>query len=268
MKASNPNEIDGILRDDKSGLRERVIRNLGDFTVALLAIYNGSNERLALAGTGTLLVTEKAHFILTARHVWDEALSEADQIGLTLKPERDHKYGVSRDEFVVFGLPRPAEWNEWGPDLALLRIPAESVGTIGAYKSYRNVQGRLDINAEVLEVTVLMGTPAELGEFTDTHAEMQITGMFLGPEKVQEQDGFDYLDYEMDLSYPELPRNFGGVSGGGVWRVFLYCSQDGEIDWKVQLHGTAYYQLPIVENHRTVRCHGPKSITAVLNTIR
>lgn len=268
MKASNPHEVATVLRDEKSGLREKVVRNLGDYTVALLAIYNGPHERLALAGTGTLVVIEKAHFILTARHVWDEVLSKADQIGLTLKPEIDHKYGVAREEFAVFGLPKPAEWNEWGPDLILLRIPAESVGKIEAYKSYWNAQRLIEVNAEVLEVMVLMGTPAALGRFTDTHAELQITGMFLGPETAQERDGFDYLDYEMDLSYPEVPRELGGVSGGGVWRVFLFCSQDGEIDWKMSFHGAAYYQLRIVDNHRTIRCHGPKSITAVLNTIR
>src|SRR5882724_13711762 len=101
MKASNPAEIAGILRDDTSGLREKVVRNLGDFTVALLAIYNGSSERLALAGTGTLVVIDKAHFILTARHVWDEVLSTADKIGLTLKAEIDHKHAIARKEFAV-----------------------------------------------------------------------------------------------------------------------------------------------------------------------
>ena len=59
MKASNPNEIGAIL-DDKSGLREKVVRNLGDFTVALPAIYNSSSERLAVAGTGTLVVIDKS----------------------------------------------------------------------------------------------------------------------------------------------------------------------------------------------------------------
>src|ERR1700693_3287754 len=268
MKATNPHEMEGMLRDEKSGLREKVVRRSGDFTVALLAIYNGSNERLALAGTGTLVIIGNANFILTARHVWDEVLSNADQVGLTLKSEIDHKCGIARKDFAVFGLPRPAEWNEWGPDLVLLKIPAESVGTIAAYKSYWNMQGRIEVNAEVLEVMVLMGTPAALGEFTDVHAELQITGMFLGPEKVQERGGFDYLDYEIDLSLREVPRKFGGVSGGGGGRVFLYCSQDGTIDWKMSLHGTAYYELPIVDEHRPIRCHGPKSITSVLTTVR
>ena len=45
---------------------------------------------------------------------------------------------------------------------------------------------------------VLIGTPAELGKITDTHAGLQITGMFLGPEKIQHVGGFDYLDYEIE----------------------------------------------------------------------
>jgi hypothetical protein len=75
--------------------------------------------------------------------------------GLTLKAEIDHKHAIARKEFAVSGLPKPAKWNEWGPDLILLRIPAESVGSIGAYKSFWNMQRRLDINAEVLEGMVL-----------------------------------------------------------------------------------------------------------------
>jgi hypothetical protein len=268
VKASNTEEIGEILRDDKSGLRDGVVRSLGDYTVALLAICNGSTERLALAGTGTLLVIEKVHYILTARHVWDDVLSKADQIGLTLKPEIDNRFRIARGEFVAFGLPKPSEWNEWGPDLILLRVPAESIGKIESRKSYFNLQGRKDINAEVLEVMVLMGTPAALAEITDTHAELQITGMFLGPEKVQERNGFDYLDYEIDLSLRDVPRKFGGVSGGGVWRVYLYCSQDREIDWKMSFHGIAYWQQPIVGERRTIRCHGPQSVRALVNTIR
>ncbi len=93
--------------------------------------------------------------------------------------------------------------------------------------------------------------------------------MFLGPEKRQDRDGLDYLDFEMDLRFRGLPRNFGGVSGGGLWRVLLYCSPEtDEIDWKMSLHGVAYYQLPIVDKHRDIRCHGPVSIHRVIGTTK
>lgn len=73
----DPHEIEGVLRDARSGLQDKIVRNLGDFTVALLAI-SGHPEQLCLAGTGTLLVAGEKHFILTARHVWDEVLSSTD----------------------------------------------------------------------------------------------------------------------------------------------------------------------------------------------
>jgi hypothetical protein len=52
-------------------------------------------------------------------------------------------------------------------------------------------------------------------------------GMFLGPEKRHTRGEFDYLDYEIDLSLP-VPRNIGGVSGGGVWQVYVYWIPSGE----------------------------------------
>jgi hypothetical protein len=268
MAPRDPREIEGVLRDQNSGLREKIVRNLGDFTVALLAISEYP-ERLALAGTGTLLSADGAHFILTARHVWEEVLKDAAHIGITLKPDVSHKFGIRRRDVAVFGLPKPDAWNEWGPDLALLRIPAEDVGSIGVYRVFLNVTKQpRRIDGQFLEVQVLMGTPAAFGKITDAHADLQISGMFLGPEIQHERNGFDYLDYEFDLTFPGVPRRFGGVSGGGVWRVYMYYSPEtGEIDWSISLHGVAYFELPIVEERRYVRCHGPQGIRAVIGAV-
>jgi hypothetical protein len=149
----------------------------------------------------------------------------------------------------------------------LLRIPAERVGTIEAYRSFWNPARRVDIHAEAIEVLVLMGTPAELGTIADVHADLQITGMYLGPEKLQHMGGFDYLDYEIEHKVG-LPRHFGGVSGGGVWRVWVFCSpESGEIDWKMSFHGVAFYQLDIGNDPTTVRCHGPQSVQAMLRAL-
>ena len=113
-----------------------------------------------------------------------------------------------------------------------------------------------------------MGTPAALGAFTETFADVQINGLFLGPEVLHARGEFDFLDYEIDLSLA-VPRDFGGVSGGGVWQVYLYwVPSTGEIDWQMSLHGLAFFQLPIIAERRTIRCHGPESIRAALRLIQ
>jgi hypothetical protein len=125
----------------------------------------------------------------------------------------------------------------------------------------------VEVHAEAVEVLVLMGTPAELGTITSVHADLQITGMYLGPEKLQHVGGFDYLDYEIEHAV-ELPRHFGGVSGGGVWRVWVFCSRESDqIDWKMSFHGVAFYQLDIGGNPTKIRCHGPQSVEAVLHLV-
>jgi hypothetical protein len=264
--AQEPHNIQQILEDATTGLQDKITRGLGNFTVALLAI-SGVPEQPKLAGTGTLLTVGGAHFILTARHVWERKLKDADQIGITLKPDVNHRFGINRRDVAVFGLPKPDAWNEWGPDLMLLRIPAENVGSIAAVKVFLNVdKPPRKIERQVAFVQVLMGAPGAFSRVTGADVDLQITGMFLGPETQHERDGFDYLDYQMNLKFP-VPRTFGGVSGGGVWQVYLYYSETGEIVWNESLHGVAFYELDVVNEHRPIRCHGPRSIETVIRIV-
>ena len=76
-------ELEKTLASENSGLRERIVRNLGDYTVALVGITNAP-ERLRLAGTGTFFTVNGADYIMTARHVWDEVLAKVDIVGITL----------------------------------------------------------------------------------------------------------------------------------------------------------------------------------------
>jgi hypothetical protein len=266
--ALHVSQIMPVLKDANSGLQTKIVRNLGDFTVALLA-FSENPESLVLAGTGTLLTTRGAHFILTARHVWEEKLKLADEIGIVLRPYVKHSFGISRKDFAVFGLPKPRQWTKWGPDIALLRVPPEYVGSIAAHKVFLNVEKpRRKIGLQVLEIKVLMGTPAAFGKISGTSADLQIMGMFLAQEKQRKRNGFDYLDYSFDLGFPGVPRKFGGVSGGGVWSAYLYYSpQTGEIDWRTSLHGVAFYQLEIINERRSIRCHGPGSIRKALRLV-
>jgi hypothetical protein len=41
------------------------------------------------------MVIEGAHYILTASHVWDKVLKDADHVGITLRPHTNHRFSIA-----------------------------------------------------------------------------------------------------------------------------------------------------------------------------
>ena len=275
-------EIVQALNDDASGLRQQIVRDIGLFTTGLLRVSQPrGQERLDLIGTGTLVSFAGEHYILTASHVWRKLL-ETDRptsIGVTLRENIDHVCLIDRDAIVAAGPSKPDRWNEWGPDLIFLRVPPEHVGTIQVHRVFLNLMRRriLRVNAMCVELRVLMGTPHELAECTDRHADLQISGMFSTPEadrfsSLQAPESirrdFDYIDLDMEVGLAGVPRRFGGVSGGGLWRVLVYWSEvANEIAWAKEIEGVAFHESDLVNGHRIVRCHGPQSIGTAVRSL-
>src|ERR1700733_58122 len=102
-----------------------IARELSEFTVAFITASNG---RFAPAGAGTLVSFRDSHFILTASHVW-ESLKKCDRICIPLKENERCRFGIDPKEVVSCGPANPSTWNEWGPDIRLLRIPPERAGS-------------------------------------------------------------------------------------------------------------------------------------------
>jgi len=258
------NEIEAELRAEPSELREKIVRDVGSFTVALFAIHNSAGgARLQLGGTGTLVTDTKAHYILTARHVWDEVLRGGANVGITLKEDIDHSFLIQTQVIVHSGPTPPQVWDEWGPDVVFLRIPPELLGTINVYKVFYGLNDRkkAQLGVDCIELHMLMGTPKEQGLLTNTHADLQITGMLQNISERCTRGEFDYLDLDMDLSLQDVPQDFGGVSGGGLWQVLVYKPKAGsKTDWMATLEGTAFYQSAPANGHRLVRCHGLQGI--------
>lgn len=268
-------EIAQTLQDPTSDLRDRIVRDIGLFTVGLLRVsQTADGERLDLCGTGTLVSFAGDHYILTAAHVWEELCRTPapTSVGVTLRENLDHKCLIDRAAIVTTGPPTPAQWSEWGPDIVFLRVPQEHVGAIEVHRVFRNLARNwtLGVNAICIDLRVLMGTPHQLGQFTETHAELQITGMFSAPNieryssmqapKAIRRD-YDYIDLDMEVALPGVPQTFGGVSGGGLWRVFVYWSEaTNEIVWAKDIEGVAFYELDLINGHRAIRCQGPQSI--------
>lgn len=250
-------------------LRERIARSLGSSTVALFAVSNSRGQDiLKLVGTGTLVVVHDSYGILTAAHVWEEGLKSAVKLGITLTDNINHKCLMDVST-VVATIVRDStsEWNEWGPDIAFLRIPFEFVGGIKAFQVFENLKAPPKPLGECVECWVAMGTPKELGSFTQTHAEVQISGDFVHPRS-QSRGEHDYCDFEIDTQREGVPKSFGGFSGGGLWKVLVYYSPTaGKVDWRQRLKGVIFWQFPLVEGRRTIRCHGHSSIQSLVESV-
>jgi hypothetical protein len=85
---------------------------------------------------------------------------------------------------------------------------------------------------------------------------------YSGVKREWSEGAFDYL--ELSVLYTDdssLPSSFGGVSGAGVWQVGLVDFSGVAIGLESPiLSGLAFYQTDIIENERSIICHGRVSI--------
>ena len=251
-------------------LRESICRDIGKFTVPLLALSLDKTAEDSMAGTGTLITLEGNHYILTAAHVWETRLRRSTKIGLPIVAGITHEHRVDTDTITPSAELKPRVWNEWGPDLILLRVPSEYLSELCAHKIFYDpfVDGKpAPANAKGVETRVLIGTPAELGTYTHEpkHADFTVQCLFVDVNApFFDHDTYDYVDFSMDTDFSGHPKDFGGFSGGGLWDVTVYCSPEaGAIDWSRTLKGVAFHQSDLVDARRTIRCHGSKSLDAL-----
>ena len=77
-------------------------------------------------------------------------------------------------------------------------------------------------------------------------------------------NGFDLIDFEFTHGPgTNTPVSFGGVSGGGLWRVFPSGDDDGRYSSiePVELRGVVFYQTDETNGRGgIISCHGPQGI--------
>ena len=115
--------------------------------------------------------------------------------------------------------------------------------------------------------SVLIGAPDEQGKREPQHASLTINAMFPTIRNRYTHNGLDYVDLELPTTFPGIPTEFTGVSGGGFWDVLIYGTDSGETSWSLRLMGMACWQLEIVNDARGVRCLGAKSIRSLLSYV-
>ena len=260
------------MKDIPQAVLDEVILSLKHYLVALyFLVPEKPHPRLRIIGSGTLVELEGVYYILTAAHVWHEVRG-ADQIGLALT---DHQsaFMIPRESITAKEL-----WggilSEWGPDMALLRLPPPVIPTISAHKSFLNLALQKEslpaypptIENGLWAVTGMVGEFTEVHNHLETHTlESHIHGeaFFSAVQQRHEHNGYDYFDLGANLQLPGVPSSFGGVSGGGLWNVKLSMSKStNEISWdgRRYFRGVAYWQSNVSTDRRIIRCHGPNGI--------
>lgn len=266
-----PDELDEMLHADtpeSAKIWESIARSAQLFSTPLFSLKNTTNgDQLELAGSGTYVRQGERYFILTAAHVWYKALREADHIGVVLREVDDHRCLIESKKITPHGPAHPVTWNDLGPDIIFLEIPPNRVGEIKAFKGFYEMEAGLKAMVEVdrSEAYLLVGTPSELGSYTQTHASVQLLGLWDGAPVAFKTDDWDYFDFNAKLDPGTPTKSFGGVSGGGLWRVQIYPNaQSGEVESTVVLEGVAFWEKGTSQGQGVIRCHGVESIRKVL----
>jgi hypothetical protein len=269
-KGTNP-QLDGIAADvmnPSSGLFDSIVTSVRHYTVGFIGLPDSTlSGSPAPCGTATLVRVGTGHHFLTAAHVWTR-LQDFKKVGVTLVPNIDQCFSISIADLTPTGPRRPKNPTS-GPDIVLLKIPSDKLGELSARKSFYPLDRttpRLGLPQQCLVVRVLLGAPEETAKLiTPVNLDLTIQGIMADPTpKTFTRGRFDYFDSREIAGQYGFPATYRGFSGGGVWGIYILDDpKTGKRDWKSGLEGMAFYEFPIKNGHRRIRCHGTRSIQIV-----
>ena len=262
------------IQDLPGTLMHKIVERLGQHTVGFLRFQTRSGPP-ELLGSGVLVSAGNIRAILTAQHVI-EALPVTERLGLLLE-RTNQPQNIDRDGVALLKIGRGR--NDLGPDLGAVILARPIAGSIGSVKSFYNLDKRRDqilhrppdlrIGAWVAqglieEKTTVTPLPDRRGASVMFNGD----GLFGGPDNVEEIDGYDYLDYPVSplarQMTPSLPRNWGGMSGSGLWQIPLRENGGNleveDIEYDVPLLSGILFRQRKVDGEMWITCHGRKSV--------
>lgn len=259
-----------LIKDLPEQLVRSVIQDLATYTVAFLSVTESAKPYEAeLIGTGVLVSAGGRRAILTADHV-AEVLPNNGRIGLFLdRTSQSHTIDAAGVSKVRVG--RGTNERD-GPDLAVLLLAPQIAGALAAKKSFFNLDSVREV-ALTAEPDLRDGAwfaqgfleergvvKAEPGVDGLTKYFYNFTGVG-GPHQIDREGGFDYLDMMVAKEARNgVPVHWGGMSGGGIWRVPLKKDATGTTHLRPVLSGIMYYQHPTTPTSCGVRGHALQSI--------
>lgn len=253
---------------------ESVKRPLRDYSVGLVFMTD-------LAGSGTLVSCRGKLGVLTATHVttrgkkaFDFTASSDQDLGFIID-DRQHHLTIPMKHIQGHYVGHPLS-DEYGPDICFLELPVgNALNSIRAKRSFYPIdidpEGKQAFCNDDSSGLWAMSYHIHEGSLRDTREDgsvlLGIKGWagLTGPDERYDRDGFDYIEVGARPSNRfDLPKSFGGASGGGLWKMKLTGRRDGGkltiTAGNPVLAGVIFYEYDLNESYRRIRCHGPQSV--------
>ncbi len=249
---------------------------IGYYSLSLIGLRQTGTpkEEIATTASGTLIEFDDNFYVMTAGHVIAKFNEELiDFIGFNIAKYRS-SFKINKDSLVM-----KYKWDKSsdtdGPDLGIILIPSEYIGRFKAHKNFWNVGLRR--NQVLLKehrdacFWALCGAPLEKSTWTENITGINVNlnlSQHMGPwlsDKIEEFDsrGYDYIDAIFDgKPDADWPKDFSGLSGGGLWQVVLERNEStGKISCRqILLIGVPFSQIPESPTRSKIRCHGINSV--------
>jgi hypothetical protein len=224
------------------------------------------NDRLPQSlGSGTLVEFGRVGGVLTCAHVID-ALQSREEFGVVCFPVGKHKLQglrVTRATTSYVALGNDTESPD-GPDIAFLRLPPDALSRLKSLATFANgdahrtrAQAGEPAAAEISDV--VSGVIAERTEkpvkVGSSMLKTVFNGLTVDGDVLSRRFNGEFDLIEIALSgVSNKPTTYGGMSGGGLWRLYLDAA-DRVIE--TRLVGVMFYETR-PELHIT--CHGINSV--------
>jgi hypothetical protein len=243
-------------------LLDAVCDQLASFTVGLVRQVEGAGSRVL--GSGVLVSIEGRRGILTCGHVAQQ-YEKLQEIGLARFIDGTQQRRIVDIADAHHIIMRSSDkWTEKDLDLAFTYLNPEVADSIAAQSIFLNIENNRDrieggqptdgycIDAMLGLVAEYSGTPfIEEGKFISPMRAVIYRGKMHSEENALLR--FQTIDDDPE----KLPRDFGGLSGSGLWRIHFVDHGAGKFDIiEKRLWGVASWQIDKQNNSGAVAGQG------------
>ena len=211
---------------------DAAIATVRDFTIG----FGRAGEDPAAKGSGVLVEYKGVYGILTAAHVDDYLRKLKRPIGLVRLNRGLAQQSSVLDLEEVFSYAAGADpWPAGSDDISFIHLPPHLVGNIKRSCSFLNADKNFtkdepEPSASIIQMHAVFGLVEDFSGPTTRQSSVATTAMkgVLTPGRLTTLDGAETTLECFEENIPDLPRSFGGTSGGGLWRVYVCKGEDGK----------------------------------------